>query len=275
MPLPLVTMNSNINTACRWAQNVRPNTTGIIAGCSKEQEWLLPWWWEHLRAHDDHPVTFVNFGNMTDTALLWCKERGEVVTLNISDSFIAPKELVNPYLATQWIGMHPQAWQIRLCWHKKPFALLQTPYERTLWLDLDCQVNGSLQPIFDYCQNEVGISMAKEAECSRELNWQRGFLLPGEPVYNSGVIPYRYGAPIIATWAQCSLKQSHLFYGDQQLLTRILFVHNMQFPILPNTYNWLLDMGENTNAVILHYYGIYKRLITEQIEKLHTQDNTS
>lgn len=252
---------------CGWAQHIPLSEHGIIAGCTQSQEWLLPWWWMNMRLHNNYPVTFVNFGDMSPTALNWCQQRGSVVTLNLPADFVAPKEKIEPRLASTWESMHAYVWQMRLAWFKKPFALLQSPYAKALWLDVDCQVCGPLQPIFDKCADS-DLAMKKEEAIFHRTDVARGLLLPDEKVYNAGVIAFRHGAPIVHTWAQQAVEQNHLFIGDQQLLARILHTHNYPIAVLPEIYNWRGDLGRNPNAVILHWVGSYKAHIQKQIDIL-------
>lgn len=75
------------------------NDDGVIVGTSQRQEWLLPWWWMHYRLYNNHPVTFINFGDLSPKAIDWCKQRGSLISLNLSDQFLATKEMVDPSLA--------------------------------------------------------------------------------------------------------------------------------------------------------------------------------
>jgi hypothetical protein len=54
--------------------------SGIIVGCDANQEWLLPWWWDHYCKHNSYPVAFVDFG-MSEAALAWCQEKGQCISL--------------------------------------------------------------------------------------------------------------------------------------------------------------------------------------------------
>ncbi len=51
---------------------------GILIGCDRNQEWLLPWWWDHYSAHNAYPVAFADFG-MSKKALAWCREKGKML----------------------------------------------------------------------------------------------------------------------------------------------------------------------------------------------------
>ncbi|MBA3604167.1 MAG: hypothetical protein H0W50_11150 [Parachlamydiaceae bacterium] len=50
--------------------------------------------------------------------------------------------------------------------------MLKSPYQRTIWLDVDCQVRGSIDDLFTKCVNEAGIAIAiaPEDEDSQLIN---------------------------------------------------------------------------------------------------------
>ncbi|WP_068468765.1 hypothetical protein [Candidatus Protochlamydia phocaeensis] len=255
----------------QYASDLTLDCDGILTGCDQSQEWLLPWWWMNLRLHDGHPVTFIDFGNMSKAALDWCKGRGAVISLEADCSFVAGKEKINPQLALIWETIHTHVWQMRSAWFKKPFALLQSPYKRTLWLDLDCQVRGQLDPLFDQCDNEAEVAMKREEDIFHEMDIEQGLLLPGEQIYNSGVLVYRKGAQILQDWASQALTHNRFFIGDQQLLSRIIFIQQAPLTVLPAIYNWRMDLGPNRNALILHWLGRFKNHIQTEIELLNQQ----
>lgn len=241
-----------------WNSNPSSFKDGIIVGCSAEQEMLLSWWWMNFRLHNNHPVTFVNFGNMSSIAQQWCADRGELVTIEVPDNLVTPKERIDPQLVQLWDSIHRDMWIIREQWFKKPFALLKSPYERTLWLDLDCQVRGSLSPLFSTCENPAGIAMAKEADWQQTLNLSRKMILPGQQVFNSGVICYKRHSPVITELAKEAPLQNHLYFGDQHLLIHLLYASNLEFSTFSSLYNWSVHEGLNMQAVILHWMGKFK-----------------
>lgn len=243
---------------------------GIIIGCDNKQEWLLPWWWMHYSLHNNYPVTFVNFGNMSKEAQLWCTERGELKHLNFLDFPLTPKDEIHPPLLSIWESSHPQndLWETRAAWFTKPFALLESPYKRTIWIDTDCQIRGELGKLFEFCENPSGMAMRMEPDVFQELDIHRGLLQPGELLYNSGVIVYKNSSPVIKEWANQSLTQNRYFVGDQQLLSHILFINKITIQELPEIYNWRMDYGGNLDAVIYHWLGSFKEGIKQQIALL-------
>lgn len=50
----------------------------IVVVCSKDKEWMLPWWWMHYHYHNSLPVTFIDQG-MSAAAKQWCAKRGVVL----------------------------------------------------------------------------------------------------------------------------------------------------------------------------------------------------
>ncbi len=242
---------------------------GVIVGTSKNQEWLLPWWWMHYRLHNDYPVTFVNFGDLSPEAVEWCSKRGHVVDLELTDEFMAKKEAIDPSTAKIWEAMHPAVWGFRFTWYKKPFALLLSPYKRTVWIDLDCQVRGSIKQLFTSCRNDAGFAAVPEHEWSQQLNLSRGLIKHGEMIFNAGVVAFTKESKIIEEWAKQSREKNHLYCSDQQLLAHVLFNQKLNFTALSPNYNWTIDLQFNKNATILHWWGSDGKIkLKSQIEGL-------
>src|SRR5579859_2738095 len=109
---------------------------GVIVAADASEEWLLPWWWGKYCRFNSYPVTFVDLG-LTPKMQEWCETKGRRLPLRIPD-FATPKEEIDPTLIPIWedvIG--PKVWDFRDAWYKKPFACLLTPYQRSIWIDLD------------------------------------------------------------------------------------------------------------------------------------------
>jgi hypothetical protein len=219
---------------------------GVIVGCDNAQEWLLEWWWERYHAENDYPVTFVDMG-MSEAKHNWCSERGEIIRLDLDASFVKSRNDIDSKLVDQWDSL-PYIWNSRNAWFKKPFALLLSPYERTVWLDLDCEVLGSLHGLFSqYAQCEL--AMARE---------HRSDNLPlGHPdiVYNGGVIVFQHGFFLIQKWAEDALTRNHQFLGDDFLLSALVYETGYAMLELPQIYNWRIVHGISLNAVIVHWVG--------------------
>lgn len=253
---------------------MQPIEKGVIVGTSRRQEWLLPWWYMHFRMHNPHPIIFVDFGDLSEEALNWCQRRGQVIELELDDSFMSTKEEVNPETGSLWEKMQPNVWSLRFTWYKKPFALQLSSFDQTLWLDLDCQVRGSIEPLFCFCENEGGFAVAPEHELSQILNRQRGIIASDQTMYNAGVIVYSKDSLIVQEWAHRSLEQNHLHCSDQQLMSRILNSKQFQFSSLPSTYNYTADQNFHSQVVILHRWGDEgKRNIQKMMDILTREQN--
>lgn len=237
---------------------------GLLVGCDNHQEWLLPWWFMNFRIHNDYPVTFLNFGDMSAKAIQWCQRRGRVHLLECDDSFVAKKENIEPSLVALWEKKRAEIWRLRPIWLRRTQGLLKTSYEKTLWVDLDCQIVGSLNPIF---QNflKKDFAVVQELEKEQRVYHSEGILCPGEMMFNGGVVGYVHGAKIVQEWASRAISQNHLFMGGQHILSRILFENELAFSTMPNIYNWAICDGKNPDAVILHYWGAYQKILATHI----------
>jgi hypothetical protein len=236
---------------------------GVVVGCDANQEWLLPWWWEHYSIYNRYPVLFIDFG-MTPQGIAYCQERGSYLPLGTIPLIEKPIEDSKRAI---WEEHYSSAlWDQRMICFKKPFALLLSPFSFSLWLDLDCQVQKSLEPMFNSLFWGADIAICKERESVQKLHQEKGFLQPHEVNYNSGVILLRKGAPVLQTWAkEVELhNDQHIF--DQQALSRVLSLSNTPLIELPPLFNWSRAQGSNPEAYIQHFHGgILKQLIRNDL----------
>ncbi len=220
---------------------------GVITGCDCAQEWLLEWWWERYSAENAFPVTFIDFG-MSSQIRDWCRERGELIVVDLDMSFVKSKEEIDPQLADLWDSWVDR-WDSRKAWFKKPFALLHSPYRKGIWLDLDCEVLGPLDALFSECTLLSQVAMARE----RKMD-----LLPRfhpNLVYNGGVIAFLHGSEIIQKWAKAAVTRNHCFFGDDFLLSALIQEEGLEIVELAEIFNWRIVKGINLDAVIVHWVG--------------------
>lgn len=211
-----------------WQEN--PKGEGVIVALDEKIEWLLPWWWARYNTHNSYPVCFVDLG-MSHFGKSFCKERGKVIFLEMEDFGSG-----NPQFAEEWEEIYgPTLWDARPSWLKKPLAMLSTPFEKTLWLDLDCEVISSLEPLFAL---EGNLYLAKHSD-----------------TYNSGVILYRHGLVLIEKWAEILQKEGENFWGDQAALAKVIEQENPEVNTLDENYNWRMAKGLNIHAIIIHWVG--------------------
>lgn len=223
-------------------------TDGVLVGCDQNQEWMLPWWWSHYSKYSFLPVAFADFG-MSGKAKEWCKDRG--VLLEVAGPESLSKEGVAEHLAAEWEKAYQEGvWTSRNGWLKKPLAMKNTPFDRTLWLDLDCEIIGSIMPLFQKIHSHAGIAMAKEPSEEGE-----------EPTYNSGVVVFQKDSPLIQKWAEVCLHGHTQFLSDQTAINSLIHESHIEIAELPAIYNWRVSFGVNIEAVILHWTGAWGKEI--------------
>jgi hypothetical protein len=233
---------------------------GIVVGCDQNQEWLLSWWWNHYCKHNSYPVVFVDFG-LTEKARLWCRERGQVLSLK-EDCHL--KKVPTTHQKA-WETRAGPIWPFRSAWFKKPLAALSAPFEYSCWIDLDCEIKGPLEPLFTVIAKGVDIALVPEPENVQRNDLAQNLIFPGEITYNSGVFAFRKNSPILNHWAKLSLEQNHRFMGDQNALSRAIFLHSPPLAELPAIYNWKKSEPPNPDAVIIHYIASSKVEIVQSL----------
>lgn len=214
---------------------------GIIIGCDKAQEWLLPWWWQHYSKHNTHPVAFVDFG-MSETAKKWSQKNGIYLFL----PQLPEKQSIEipEHVKIEWEARYGELWPFRSAWFKKPQACLHSPFTKSFWIDLDCQVKADLSPLFHLLSFGIEITLAKD-------------LLPThkESYFNSGIVGFTQNAPVLHRWAKLSLEHPDLFPGDQEALSKAIYLEPTAYLELPSIYNWSWSLPNNPEAKIIHFHG--------------------
>lgn len=183
---------------------------GVLVFSDEKTEWMLPWWHEHYARCNDLEVHFVDTG-MTERAVQFCKARGTYLRF--------------PPCALEG-------------WFLKPFVLRTTPFRRTIYLDIDCEVRGAIRGLLAY----EGFAIARDVLCN--------FSTVPEPV-NSGVIVYDHGHELIDRWCRSTLTNWRKFRGDQDVLDH----EEKVYAEIPPSTHWLRLRGENPDALIFHHTG--------------------
>jgi hypothetical protein len=256
-----------------WRKEGLREDYGLLVSASEETEWILPWWWLNYRIYNSYPVTFVDLG-MTAAAIKWCENKGEVIKAIIPQDFMADQLKITSRNIKLWeeIGKS-RVWQQRKEWFKRPFILLQTPYKRTLWADINSQIRSYIDEFFDSCNTPAGISLVRETEEAQQQNLACGLIPPGEVLYKTNIIAYDRNSQVIRLWIEKCINENMHFFNDQYVLSHILSNKECRFIELPDIYNWRVAMEVNPNAIINHCteswgYGRIKeniRLLTENL----------
>jgi len=238
-----------------WRTSGLRDVDGIVVGVDISQEWLLPWWWKNYRKHNSSPVAFVDFG-MSFEKKDWCRARGELIPLRIFDDFVTEKGEVEAGYIEFWEGdLGTSFWPCRSAWFKKPLACLQSPFQRSIWIDLDCEVQKPLQKLFEYADTPPGLGMVRDFDsilCDIEYT-----------IYNSGVIPFRHHLPLVVDWARNCIERNSVFKGDQEVFSAMIKEKNIPIAEIPPIYNWSRLQGENEETVILHWHGIHGKTVIQ------------
>lgn len=223
---------------------------GVVVAADLTQEWLLPWWWEHYKLHNRYPVTFVDFG-MSAEMKAWCSARGQLLFLSAHEIFIARKEEITPLISKEMEAICGAGiWQSRSAWFKKPLACLQSPYETSVWIDLDCEVRGSIAELFHLKGDPLALARDFEPIAERRN-------------YNTGVIVFKKGARALKRWADLCLTRNHECAGDQDVFTEMIYEEKIDVEELSLLYNWSRRQEENPNAIIIHWHGRHGKTVIE------------
>lgn len=174
-------LHANQARLCRWPRDFTPCGNGVMTGADAMQECLLPLWWDRYAENNGHPVAFADFG-MSAKMRAWCGERGLVVNV--------------PSLP----GRDTR--------HCKPFAILASPFRRTIWLDADCEVRGDLSMTFPYADRGIGMTLDPH---SRRCHHPDTFA--------TDIVAVTHGEPAVEEWAKEILLNDHS--NDQEAINAI------------------------------------------------------
>lgn len=214
---------------------MRDMSKAFMVGSDANTEWMLPWFVENYKKHNNIHLTLMDFG-MSDKMLNWAQENVQ----SIADMRIDT-------------GGMPT-------WFLKPVSMMNSPFKRTCWIDIDCEVLGDISGIFDYVVPSK-ITMCLDRPWSKKFN---------TTMYNSGVVAFEGRPEILIKWHQRI--QERPMRGDQETL------HDMLDPLsqlmyineLPHKYNVLrLDHLENRvprDVLVNHWTGAKgKNIIRDKI----------
>lgn len=221
---------------------------GIILGANQGSEWLIPWWKNSFFKHNDLPITFFDFGLSLQSKKL-VDSFAQRVELSLDNAFIKSKKSIEPSLIARWEDLYGDVlWTSRLGWFLKPFALEKAPYKLNLWLDLDCEVCGSLLDMQNLLSPSQTLSIAKDP--SRKH------------IYNSGVILFKNNCSLISDWANACYETNHLFVSDDEVLSNLLKEEQKTLRILPETYHFVPN-NYDENALIVHWMANWGKQFIE------------
>ena len=95
--------------------------------------------------------------------------------------------------------------------------------------------------------------MTLEVEHVRQEHRHHHLLSKGEQIYNTGVVLFHRTCIIIPKWAQRISQENHLFIGDQDVISRIIYEETFPLTVFPSIYNRHLEEGLTPDTHILHF----------------------
>jgi len=227
-----------------WHESHFQGGDGIVVAADENQEWFLKWWWENYSKHNTYPVTFFDIG-MSKSARHWCESKGNVLSFSFPKNWIKDKKYIDPQAIKEWeLRYQGNLWEGRKQWFSKPYILLQSPYQRSIWMDLDCEVRNSLKKLFDFCNEGDGFSVLK-------------LELPDSDIYSAGVIVSRRYSPVVKKWAENIYKDNAKHFGDENILIELLSKEKYKITPYSLLYNWPTFIPQNVDTVIRHHIGGY------------------
>lgn len=224
--------------------NPKATGDGVIVATDEKQEWMLKWWWNHYSKQNSYPVTFFDLG-MSKSAHNWCASKGNVLSFSFPEGWIKPKEDISEKHRLEWEKKYPgDLWEGRTEWFAKPFILLKSPYKRTIWMDLDCEVRRPINKLFDFANKGERFSILK-------------FKIDDLEVYNTGVIVTHHGSTIPQKWAKNTQENNQNHFGDETVLMEMLEKEKIEITPHPLIYNWPTILPQDKDTVIRHHAGGY------------------
>lgn len=223
---------------------------GVLVATDQNTEWLLPWWWGRYSASNSFPVAFVDFG-MSEEKKLWCKERGTLIPLEK----VPVEKQVPQELYTEWQQVYGMSYaNSRKAWFKKPLACTLSPFEKTIWLDLDCEVLDHIGSLFDLLKEGKEIAVAAGSLAYIPKGLEKA--VEADCVCCSGVIVFCKESLIIQKWAERAFSESDQHWGDDSLLSVIISESPEVVEELSKIYNWRVSReGLPLSAKIIHWCG--------------------
>ena len=214
----------------------------FLCGSDNNLEDLLPWWYFNVKKH--HPdihVTVADFG-LSQSGKHWAETHADKVLK---------------------YEKHP-----KLSWFYKPQAMLDTPYEYTCWLDIDCEVLCPVPEIFDFPTDE---RMAMTEDIIRMGYFADKPTGGAEHWWAAGVNVVKGKPQILKDWAFHAMNSDQR--GDQEVLHQMINInpkYNNMIVKMPLEYQWLrLSLHQDYDSPykkIVHWTGpVGKKHIREKL----------
>ena len=194
----------------------------FMIGSDDKTEWMIPWFVENYKKHNNISLTVVDFG-MSDSMLQWLEQNVDSMGEMRIDTNGGPK------------------------WFLKPLAMMNSPYTKTCWIDVDCEVLGDISGIFD-------LIVPQKLNMVVDRPWSKNGIM-----YNSGVVGFQGRPEILQKWHQQIMARpargdQETLYGMLDPLAQLMYINE-----IPHKYNVLrLDYENGTvpkDVLVNHWTG--------------------
>ena len=182
---------------------------GILVAVCARSEWLLEGWWSAYSQYNAYPVCFVDLG-MSKKALAWAQDKGSVIQVKIGNE----NKVVNPLI------------------------LQHSPFQITIWMELNCQVLTSLKGLFEELTEDKDIAF-----CLHKNETGKTF--------DPGVIVLKKNACLMSLW----MEKGHPFQVESLA----------SFKELNSIYSWIPSWGPNSSAIILKWPLTTRKLFIDPL----------
>jgi len=264
-------MDPDLDSITSWRTEGLLEKDGIMIGSDHALESWIPFWFANYSKYNNFPITVADFG-MSLEMRKWCEKRWEVITVDLPLSLFKNRMPLIQQKLSRKGKLRPQK---RYCWFRIPFALLKTPYRRTIWMDLDCLVMGKIDELFGYAENPFGVALGEDNRPEKiKTKIEVGIIKPGEKHFNCGVMPYLHGTELIQQWAASIIEKEGYYLGNQVFFLELLSERGINLPTLPKKYNWIVpESGVNRNATILHFIEDSKDMAVKLLDDFYKTHN--
>ena len=212
----------------------------FLTGVDETHEYLLKWWYKNITKHNpDTHITICDFG-MSEKVKRWAKSN--------ADSFLEYEK-------------HSKS-----AWFHKTQALIDSEYDYTCWIDVDCEVLKPIEDIFNYSEKDkIGFTVDVAREIQQEGTW-----------WATGVNLINGKSQLLSDWHDV-LKQEKV-RGDQEALHELISEspeRSSDIVVIPIEYQWLrlqINRGmDSPDKRIIHWTGpVGKQIIRD--EKMNEDD---
>ncbi|MCB1117327.1 MAG: hypothetical protein KDK50_01965 [Chlamydiia bacterium] len=204
---------------------------GVLIGADDKCEKLLSWWHSYYKNHNDRPVAILNFG-LSPWGLAQAKKIGVVIDATTSPSIkVKCKHRYARYIAGACL--------------KRITHMKRSPFETTLWMDIDCIVRCNINHLFAYADHPSGFAAAHTSESGNSFEPNK---------FNGGIHVVKKTSTIYDFWISEIQKNAQHFDLDDLILSRAIHEHCIEINWFPNEYN-----TDASYAKIKHMHGRHNK----------------